>query len=193
MNTSNTGTPLAIGAGVAAALGTLALVSFSVDNIPQLETTSLPSVDEARQRLLHPQSTVPLAGQGVAYELSPTAWIITPPEAQAERYSHGPTSGLSFALDDTFEGLASGQLVTVEISARQTDGPIDFVAAYSTNDVGNSGWQRFTANSEFSAYTFEFNVPPMRAGQLDYVGVELPAEYADGTLEIQWIRISVSE
>lgn len=192
MDTSNTATSMAIGAAIAAALGTLALVSFNMES-PGLDAPDLPSVNEDRQRLFHSGSTTPIAGQGVAFELSPTGWAITQPISQTERSSAGATSGLSFAIDETFEALASGQQVTVEVSARLSSDDMEFVAAYSTNEVGNSGWQRFTANTEFSVYTFEYNVPQMRAGRLDYVGVELPAEYPDGTLELQWIRISVPE
>lgn len=192
MDSSNTATSVAIGAAIATALGTLALVSFGMES-PGLDAPELPSVNEDRQRLFHPGSTVPTAGRGVAFELSTTAWVITQPVSQTERSSAGATSGLSFAIDETFETLASGQQVTVEISARLSSNDMEFVAAYSTNEVGNSGWQRFAANTEFSVYTFEYNVPQMRAGRLDYVGVELPTEYPDATLEVEWLRISVPE
>lgn len=192
MNTSDTSTSIAIGAAVAAALGTLTLVSFGMDH-SEIVSGSLPIVNEDRQRLFHPGSTVPIANWGVALEQSPTAWIISQPANQAERTSAGATSGLSFALDQEFESIASGQRVTVEISARLSSEDMEFVAAYSTNEVGNSGWQSFAGSTEFSVYTFEYSVAPMRAGRLDYVGVELPPEYPDGTLEVEWVRVSVSE
>ena len=46
--------------------------------------------------------------------------------------------------------------------------------AYSTNEVGNTGWRKFSVGQQYEAKSFEWDVPTMKKGLGDYVGI-LPA------------------
>jgi len=76
-------------------------------------------------------------------------------------------------LSKKYEEAFSGQLVIVTVVARKADenGTEKFAVAYSTNEVGNSGWQHFDATSNFESYSFEYNVPAINKGLSDYVAI----------------------
>jgi hypothetical protein len=90
--------------------------------------------------------------------------------------SHGRTGGFSIRVPDSLEAAASGKRVRVTVSARAARGTdaAEFSVAYSTNEVGNSGWRKFTASHQFAPKSFEFDVAIMKNGNGDYVGI-LPA------------------
>lgn len=90
--------------------------------------------------------------------------------------SSGRTGGYSIPLPDSFEAAVSGKRVRVTVFARAAggSGSADFSLAYSTNDVGNSGWRVLRAGQSFEAKGFEWDVPEMEKGNGDFVGV-LPA------------------
>jgi len=66
----------------------------------------------------------------------------------------------------------AGRRIRVTGYARQapTDGASQFAVAYSTADVGNSGWQRFSVNSTWSLFEFLWDVPEANNGGADYIG-----------------------
>ena len=87
------------------------------------------------------------------------------------------------------EAAASGKRVRVSVNARAARAnTADFSVAYSTNEVGNSGWRKFTAGNQFEIKSFEFDVPPMREGKGDFVGV-LPAPGSG--VEIESLKVEV--
>jgi hypothetical protein len=90
--------------------------------------------------------------------------------------SAGRTGGFSIRVPDSIEAAASGERVRVTVNARSARGagPAEFSLAYSTNEVGNSGWRKFMVGQQFQPMSFEFDVPTMRSGNGDYVGI-LPA------------------
>lgn len=102
--------------------------------------------------------------------------------------SFGRTAGAIIPLPESIEQAASGRRVMVTLSAR-SETSSRMALAYSTNEVGNSGWQVFDISSEFAEYSFEYNVAPMNAGNRDYLGI-LPDALGDGgTIEVQWLSV----
>ena len=102
--------------------------------------------------------------------------------------SHGQTEGFSVRVPDTFEAAVSGHRVRVRISAKAARGLPDaeFSLAYSTAEVGNSGWQQLSVGSAFETLEFEWDVPPMINGNGDYVGI-LPGQ--SGAIEVAELTV----
>ncbi|NBC14798.1 MAG: SUMF1/EgtB/PvdO family nonheme iron enzyme [Gammaproteobacteria bacterium] len=91
-------------------------------------------------------------------------------------HSGGHTAGAFFTLSGDAEAEASGKTVRVEVEVevRGSEGQV-LAVAYSTADVGNSGWQEFTLSGRREWVSFDYAVNPMREGNNDYIGL-LPAE-----------------
>jgi len=86
--------------------------------------------------------------------------------------SGGITGGYSIRLPDAVEAQASGHPVTVKVAARAIEGSQSrFALAYSTNEVGNSGWRWFDATPDWSVHAMEWDVPVMRKGNGDFIGI----------------------
>ena len=103
----------------------------------------------------------------------------------------GQTGGYSIRLPDELEAAASGQSVVIRIIARSADGPISrFACSYSTNDVGNSGWCWRVVGSEWAVHVVPYNVPPMKNGNGDFVGL-LPPPAGEPAVEIAGLAIDV--
>jgi hypothetical protein len=101
--------------------------------------------------------------------------------------SGGRTGGYSIRVPDSFEASVSEQRVRVVVVARaagQAEAP--FAIAYSTAEVGNSRWRKFTASAAFAEFAFEWDVPRMVNGNGDYLGI-LPDP--SGALEVSRIRL----
>ena len=98
-------------------------------------------------------------------------------DGEARDNSGGHTSGAFFTLSGDAEAMASGKTVRVEVEVRGSEGQV-LAVAYSTADVGNSGWQEFTLSGNREWVSFDYPVNPMREGNNDYVGL-LPAEGED--------------
>ncbi|WP_430232152.1 hypothetical protein [Nitrosomonas communis] len=105
----------------------------------------------------------------------------------------GITGGYSIRLPDQVEAAASGKHITVRIIARASGSDQShFAVAYSTNEVGNSGWRKFTAGSEWSIHTMEYNVPVMKEGRGDFIGILPDSEGSPGA-EFCYLAINISE
>jgi hypothetical protein len=90
--------------------------------------------------------------------------------------SSGRTGGYSIRVPDSFETAVSGKRVRVTVVARAAGGgSAEFAVAYSTAEVGNSGWRKQTVGDQFESRAFEWDVPPMINGYGDYVGILAPA------------------
>jgi hypothetical protein len=110
---------------------------------------------------------------------------------RANAPSYGCTEGYSIRLPDPLEAKASGQRVGIKIAARGEGGRRSrFAVAYSTNEVGNSGWLWFTATSDWSIYTMEYNVPAMRDGNGDFIGLLPDQEGSPGT-EFSYLSVAI--
>src|SRR5262245_41224780 len=101
--------------------------------------------------------------------------------------SQGRTGGFSISLPDRIEVAASGKRVRVSARAAGAS-TAEFSVAYSTNEVGNSGWHEFTAGNRFEIKSFEFDVPPMREGRGDFVGI-LPVP--GPAVEVETLKVEV--
>jgi hypothetical protein len=86
--------------------------------------------------------------------------------------SFGTTQGYSIRVPDIVEAAASGCLVSVNVVARAAGcAQSRFAVAYSTNEVGNSGWRWQDAGAEWSVFTIEYDVPVMKNGNGDFIGI----------------------
>lgn len=84
--------------------------------------------------------------------------------------SNGTTRGVSFKMPEGLEEQVSGKLINVHVvTSSESDG--EAFLAYSTNEVGNSGWTTFPVTTEDSVTTLRYKVPVMREGRGDYVGI----------------------
>ncbi len=101
--------------------------------------------------------------------------------------------GIYLKLPEAFENAASGQTVRVTVAARRpADDPHQsFAVDYSTSDVGNSGWKRFTLTDQLAAYSFTYAVPKMEKGNGDFIGILPDPETSAGAVEIAWVTAEV--
>lgn len=84
----------------------------------------------------------------------------------------GPTDGASLQIKPPLATDLVGKRIRVTISARAPEQgpPAPFAVAYSSADVGTSGWVVFTPTKEFDDYAFEYQVPAT-VGTAQYVGI----------------------
>lgn len=104
----------------------------------------------------------------------------------------GHTGGFSLQVPDSFEHTASGKGILIRIIARagaQAD-VARFALAYSTNEVGNSGWRWFEAQRQWSLFETFYSVPPMKAGNGDFIGI-LPAGAGFPAIDISCVAALV--
>lgn len=101
--------------------------------------------------------------------------------------------GIYVRLPDEFERAASGQTVRVTITAKRVaDAPNQsFAVAYSTSDVGNSGWRRFVLTDRLERHSFVYDVPEMKEGHSDFIGILPDPEGAGGAVQIADIAAEV--
>ncbi len=92
--------------------------------------------------------------------------------------SGSKTGGAAFVVSSEDEAEIDGNRVRIRILASGEPGSAMKVA-YSTNDVGNSGWRKFDLSEDLAEYSFEYAVPAMKAGRNDYIGI---APVVDGLL-----------
>jgi hypothetical protein len=111
---------------------------------------------------------------------------------QSNAASQG-TPGIWIRVPDEFERAASGQSVRVTVAARRAEGAPNssFSVAYSTGEVGNSGWRRFTVGDRLESYSFVYDVSPMVKGLQDYIGILPDPEGTDGAVQVAQITAEV--
>lgn len=100
------------------------------------------------------------------------------------------SEGYTVVLPDAFEANASGRTIRMTVLARATSTPVNFKLAYSTNEVGNSGWQMFEAGVGFTEHAFEWSVPPMKDGRGDFAGIQPPLA-GEGTIDVAWLSLTI--
>ena len=92
--------------------------------------------------------------------------------------SDGVTAGFVIRVRDAFEREASEHAVRVRVLARSTDAaPTRLAVAYSTNEVGNSGWRWRDVGPSWEVCEITYDVPKRKNGNGDYIGL-MPAEWA---------------
>lgn len=109
----------------------------------------------------------------------------------ADAPSWGATGGYSIRLPDAVEARASGRRIVIKIVARAANADrARFALSYSTNEVGNSGWNWFDATAEWAVHTMQWDVPPMQNGNGDFLGILPDAEGKAGA-EFCYVAIAV--
>ena len=63
--------------------------------------------------------------------------------------------------------------------------------AYSTNDVGNSGWRWFPVGQEWAELEMDYDVPPMKNGRGDFIGL-LPDKQGAPAVEVSAVALRVN-
>lgn len=105
-------------------------------------------------------------------------------------YSTGTTGGAFQRLEEGFEARAAGKTLRVSVTM---SGPAGGVAAlaYSTNDLGNSGWRPFALTQEPVAHSFDYTLPPLVHGNGDFVGIDPDPEGAGHAVVIHDILVEI--
>jgi len=89
-----------------------------------------------------------------------------------ETNSTGRTNGVNIELDSETEAKSSGRPITVTLTVKSADATqSSFAAAYSTAQVGNSGWRELEAGPDFSDVSFTYDVPARLDPGNDYIGI----------------------
>ena len=100
--------------------------------------------------------------------------------------SSGTTSGAAFVFGAEDEQGIGGHKLQVRILAVGDVGTT-MRAAYSTNEVGNSGWFEFPLTGDFAEYSFDVWVAAPKDGKNDYLGI-IPV---NGDVEIAAIGVDI--
>lgn len=100
--------------------------------------------------------------------------------------------GVAVILPEDFEQAASGRTVVIEMLARLTR-PGEIALAYSTAEVGNSGWQSFELGTAFDRIEMRYDVTELNVGNGDYFGILPDPQETGQVLEISFIAFSAVE
>ena len=111
--------------------------------------------------------------------------------------SAGVTGGNYIPIPDPpAEQVFAGQTVRIDVIARAsgaTPSP-SFAVAYSTSQVGNSGWQTFTPTSQWQTFSYTYTVPapgtPGTGGK-DYLGIWADTTGGGGEIQVAEVRIYI--
>lgn len=88
--------------------------------------------------------------------------------------------------------MFANQTVTVSVIAKSgAVVPSKFALAYSTSDVGNSGWIEFTPTSSWEKYSFEYFVPHPSSGSTDFLIINPDVDGAGGEIYLDDVIISI--
>ncbi|MFN7056960.1 hypothetical protein [Hyphomonas sp.] len=101
--------------------------------------------------------------------------------------SGGRTGGASFPVPEAVEMAASGNLVRIHVVVSSEADGVAFLA-YSTNEVGNSGWMSFPVSREEKVTTLEYDVSAMNLGNGDFIGIDPNGH----TLTVKLIAVEVA-
>ena len=63
--------------------------------------------------------------------------------------------------------------------------------AYSTNDLGNSGWRPFALTPEPAEHSFDYTLPPLVHANGDFIGIDPDPEGAGHSVVIHDIHIEI--
>lgn len=107
-------------------------------------------------------------------------------------YSTGTTGGALIRLDDEFEADAAAKTVRVFVTLSGTEGARAAVA-YSTNDLGNSGWHFFTLTAVPTTHSFDYAVPPLAHGNGDFLGIDPDPDRAGHAIHVHAVLIEILE
>jgi hypothetical protein len=111
--------------------------------------------------------TVPAA---LEYSIGQQGWLFVSGTLEQPN-SNGKTNGVSFELPAGLEEQLSGKLINIHVVATSdTEG--EAFLAYSTNEVGNSGWMSLPVKTTDSVASFQYSVRELREGRGDFIGID---------------------
>ena len=111
------------------------------------------------------------APEGVTATLTDADTVIVTTSPAAASHSTGRPGGYSIALTPEQESKFSNSQLKVKVLARAAEGgTAKLRAAYSTSEVGNSGWRDFELGPDYSVSVFDYKVQPMKDGKGDFIG-----------------------
>ena len=115
------------------------------------------------------------------------------PMETPKRYPRDATGGYSIRVSDQTELAASGKPVRVLVVARAAEAASSsrLAVAYSTNEVGNSGWRWFPVGQEWAELEMDYDVPPMKNGRGDFIGL-LPDKQGAPAVEVSAVALRVN-
>jgi hypothetical protein len=105
--------------------------------------------------------------------------------------SGGSTQGAYLVIPKEVAESFSGKKVQVTFQARSGESkPSKMIwAAYSTAEVGNSGWKKFELTNELKEYSFNYQVPKIKKGGVDFIGFNSDIEGKGRTAIVENIKI----
>jgi hypothetical protein len=106
----------------------------------------------------------------------------------ANAASDGFTGGVAVHLPAATEDEASGHQIRITVRASSPTVGASLGVAYSTNDVGNSGWHQFTLTQTPAEYSFTYKVAAKVRGAGDYLGFR---SYGDAHVQVAGYKIEV--
>ena len=123
---------------------------------------------------------------GVSYAVADGVAVVSNVADDAE--STGWTGGVSVRLSAAQEAAASGHTVKVTVRAFSPEPGAMLGVAYSTAEVGNSGWQQFPLTTAPADYVIGYDAPPMKQGNGDFVGFR---SYGASTVHVVGYAVEV--
>lgn len=125
----------------------------------------------------------------------PEGFQLRQDDSFVELSGHVPNStsagapGIWLKIPETIEKRVSGKLIVVEALVRSANGG-RFAMAYSTAEVGNSGWIFLQAGTKFTKVSFTYRGKPMKNGGGDYVGILPDPDNIGQVLHVEEIAVS---
>lgn len=97
--------------------------------------------------------------------------------------SGGRTGAVYVEVPEMFEMSASASMIEMAVDlVAEADGTI--AVAYSTNDVGNSGWKTLPVAAGENTVSMTYAVPVMNNGKGDYFGIQPDPEATGQTITV---------
>jgi hypothetical protein len=92
--------------------------------------------------------------------------------AASDPSATGQSGGAFVEIEAIIALKFNGKRVRVRGYAKQptTNAATEFAVVYATNDNGNSGWQRFSPTTSWTAFEFFYDVPAPAQGGSDFLG-----------------------
>lgn len=117
---------------------------------------------------------------------SSSARIVTATQSSS---AAGTTGAVYFAIPEEIALSFGGRkiLITCYAKAATSSGASSFQMAYSTNEVGNSGFSSFTPTTSWQPFAFTYDVPDPVNGGTDFIGIQ--GDGSSGVLYVDNVAI----
>jgi hypothetical protein len=171
-----------------------ALALLAACGQPQNTETTTTATTSTEAAAIVPWSSISPADlkvpQGVSYTTTSANGEVVadisavPPSAGAGGY----TGGVAVPMTAAFEDAASGHQIRVTVRASSPTPGASLGVAYSTDDVGNSGWHQFALTQAPQNYSFTYAVPTKVRGGGDFLGFR---SFGDAHVQIAGYQVEV--